>query len=434
MFKRLIILLLAMVLSASSACAAEPAQALYLLVSRDAQGIDTPLGSAVLYQDGSTLLTTAWAVLHVGEGELYALGEGGALAVDSDNVHAFQEGIVLLTLETPSPAQPLGLNVTGSSTCALGHDAQGHPLCQEISAPAPIPYGDSAALLYSVPQAMLPGSVLVDETNALIGVTLAAYGEGVNRYMAIGSSQLPTSEKTTEWLTGFKLTLEWGFLTVDWSVCDFTCDQEDCVFAVIYTIKGNPYFSYLLSNGQESSIRFPAIPGETYQLRLQHAHGEPDYHAEYDVNDVETIAMFETPPFALYDYKDTDIYLSCAPAAEAESFQNTFLPPMEITAEALADENTAIFLQVSSSYTVEKNEVADLLLTLTTPEGYIFFTESGFIFDASLQEKDMWNIPVSDMLDDYLSFNATGVFAPGEYTLRYYLNGALANTFAWTLE
>ena len=56
------------------------------------------------------------------------------------------------------------------------------------------------------------------------------------------------------------------------------------------------------------------------------------------------------------------------------------------------------------------------------------------MFEPSLQARDEWNVEIYSMLDDYLAYNDTGAFAPGEYTLCYYLDGALANQLSWTLE
>lgn len=426
MFRRVFAVALALCLLASCAWAA-PADALYLLVNGE-----KTLGSAVLYRDQNTLLTTLWAVLEAGD-DLRAQGAGGSLPVVGTTLLA--DGLLELTLGEASPATPLTVSGGAQAVFVLGYDAQHQPLQGEAAHLSFFPHGETARVLYTAPTSMLPGGVLVDEQGALCGVTLAAYGEGVNRYMAMSAGDIaPLAQEEGLWLRGFTAEAGEGCLVVDWSGCDLACEREDCVISLFFADSMNPFYSYM-DHLQGTSARLPVAPGRSYEVWLQHAHQEADHVSRCPREAILTVELPPAQPFALYDYRDAEIYLSAAPMRGVANYYNTYLPPMEtINGDTLSDPETAVFLQVSSSYKVEKNQDATLVVTLTTPEGYLLDDLGGFTFDAALQERDNWNVELYPMLDEYLELNGTGKFAPGEYTVCYYLDGALGNSFTWRME
>ncbi len=436
MFKRMLVIILALMLFLPCAAAEEPAQGVYLLVDRDENGIDTPIGSAVVFQDQSTLLTTAWTVYQQ-KGLIYALGQGGEALVEDVRVYSAEGGLVLLQLASPVPAQPLGLSTAQTSQESLavcGHSLQGTAVQGSIAHPAVIPFRSFTALTYTAECALLPGSMLLDDQGQLAGVTLAAYGEGVNRYLALSAADIAATQQETEWLTGFTVTPGTGKLTVDWSSCGLDCAEEDCTLTLFYADIANTFYSTLpLEEGTSADVHL--MPGRSYQVWIQHCHGEADMYAARPQESAVSVILPQAAPFALYNYQDAEIYLSSAPIDQAEDWYNKHLPPMEeLTPDTLGDASSAIFMQVSSAYTVTQDESAMLLVALTTPEGYAVCSLGEFLFDKTLQQQDLWNFPIYPLLDDYLAFNGTGVFAPGEYSISYYLDGALCNTFTWTME
>ena len=428
MLKRVLMILLTLLLLASAACA-EPADALYLLVDGE-----QPLGTAVLYKDQNTLLTTLWTLVGAPCEDLHAVGAGGSLPVAEWN-GTLNADLIELTLEEASPATPLAISEGAQTVYVLGHDLQKQSVHAEAAHLSIIPYGETARVMYTAPAALLPGGVLVDEQGALCGVTLSAYGESVNRYVAMSATEItPMEGSDTAWLQGFTVTPGVGKFTVDWSACDLSCERKDCVISLFFADSMNPFYSYM-DQLEGTSAVVPVMPGRSYEVWMQHAHQQIDHSIPCPEEAVVTVGIAPAEPFALYDYHDAEIYLSAAPMKGVTSYYNTYLPPVEnISADTLSDPETAVFLQVSSSYTVEKNEEASLLVTLTTPEGYVLDYLGGFTFDASLQEKDNWNVELCPLLDDYLSMNGTGEFAAGVYTVSYYLDGALGNSFAWVME
>lgn len=426
MVKRLIALLLALLLI-FPALGEEGTSALYLLVLCDSTGEMQSVGSAVLYRDNTTLLTAA--PIPQTEG-LYAQGAGGSLAIAA--AKALGDGLTLLTLETPSLAAPLAINAEGSPALALGHDTEGGACSSTLDYMTIMPYGSDYALIYTAQQAMLPGSVLLDENGAICGVTLAAYGEGIDRYVAVMDQALAGLEYNVSWVSDFTVAQEQGLLTVDWSACDMTCDQKDCVVSLFVQDLQNPYFTYyIVEEGDQAELLL--APGRSYRLWLQHAHGEaqPDMTFPENPSVLAELPIPET--FNLYDYETIAMYLSAVPAAQAEEADNTYLPPMEnVNAQTLLDPDNAVFLQVRSTYGVDQQEDALLVIALITPEGYCFCTEGQFLFQPELQQQDDWNVNINGLLEAYVTYG--GQLASGEYTIIYYLDGALGAQFAFTLE
>lgn len=439
MLKRLLLLLLALMLLVPAAQADVPgSDALYLLIARDDQGNETPVGSAVLYQSPSTLLTTVWAAQT--SGELYAAGQGGTVRITGAHRPHEQSELVLLQLETPSPATPLNLSTQSSELTVLGHQGS-QAVSGLIAYPSYGYYGELPAAVFTAPAPLMPGSVLLNSYGELAGITMATHLEGINRYVALTSEEILTEftsagAKTdgVTWLEGFTVTPGIGQVTVDWAAALPECPEEDCVISLFFADASNPYFSYLTPE-EGTSFDLCLTPGRTYDVWVQHAHGEIAITAQRPQEYAVTATVGETEPFALFDYQDHEIYLGSVSLAEAEAALTQKVPPMEsITKDALTDPDTAIFLQVSSSYTIEETSEAGLLLTLFTPEGYAFDHLGLFIFDTTLQNEDVWNVDITGLFADYTAFSPSGEMLSGDYALRYYLDGALANEILWTLE
>lgn len=440
MLKRMLALVLAMMLLPLAACAQEQTcDALYLLVSRDAQGNDTPLGTAVVFMESSVLLTTTGFA--VGDGTLYAVGKGGALAVNGAAALPDINGLMLLSLESPSPAAPIGQGRLEGALTILGSSKDGTIVSSAIDHPSYMPYNKDYLLLYTAGTSLLPGSIVLDSSGGLACMTLAAYSEGLNRYAGVLYDSISAAMKSTKaappegvsWVTGFTATAGAGEFTVDWSACDLNCEKEDCVIGVIFANVNNRYFSYRKAEG--SSVQIHAVPGETYRVWVQHAHGDLDVSASRYADEAVTVVLPQAVPFTKYAYTDLEMYLGAVPAAVAEDYINVRVPALEeITAQTLTDPEQAIFLQLHSTYDIDHTFQRDLVVALTTPEGYIFDYASQFIFDLTLQRSDVWNVDITRLLQDYLAFNGTGVMSPGQYALRYYLGGEMANELLWTLE
>jgi hypothetical protein len=168
MFRRVIVLLLALFMLGGAACA-ESTDALYLL-----QSGEKALGTAVLYQDQHTLLTSLWALLGA-EDDLCAVGAGGTLTVRESTLLA--DGLVQLTLEEASPAVPLQVSRGARMVYALGHNAEHQPVHKVAGYCSHFPYDETerhvGRSLHCSPQKYRPGlssgavSTLATETSSL---------------------------------------------------------------------------------------------------------------------------------------------------------------------------------------------------------------------------------------------------------------------------
>lgn len=419
--RKWLILLLALLLACPAL--AEDVSPFYLLVAEDG----TPVGTAALCQDASTLLAAAHLVE---QGSLMAQGAGGTIAVTQ--VRLMSDDLALLTLASPSPAQPLALNLESTPMAVLGYDEKSAPCYSTLEQRAIIPYGEDYALTFTAQLPMLPGGILLDNEANLCGLCVASYGEGVNRYVSIAGQLLETVKHNATWVTGFTAVPGAGQIEVDWSACDVACSQEDCLLVLFAEDVENPYYSYYTTKGRtRATLLLP--PGRSCRLWLQHAHGEPATGMTMPESLAQQVALPDPEVFDRYAFTNGEMYLSAVPAAQAESAANTRQPPMPaVTAQALLEPDSAIFLQVRSSYQVEEEQTALLVTSLVSPEGCCFTLEGSFVFSPTLQDQDDWNINVTELFTSCAAY--CGGLPGGEYTLSFYLNGALGGTMTFTLE
>lgn len=451
MMKKLLALMLAVTLAclsvpAMAAGAAEPA--LYRLVSRDARGNDTVLGSAVLLMERTVLLTTVWAAQ--ADGGLYAIGSGGEFPIER-GVRVPSDGdLLILELDKESPAAPLLLGSSDTDDLvSVGIRGDGTVISADVRHVSTVPYRGENCLLLTAEEDLLPGSVILGANGDLAGVVVAEYGEGAGRYVAMPAETIYQllAEDTqsmdegwqeslpdgSSWLKDVSVTAKPGMLLVDWSASEIENLSEDSVFEVFFADMANPYYSYVQVDGSERQAELPAVPGREYMVWVQHAHGEAVTDGYRPDELAVQVRTEDAAPMELYSYADTTFYLGAVPAEQAENVEG-LVPPLEaITAEALSDPTTALCLQAVSTYEIDQTTEAALLVTLFTPEGFVFMEDAGFIYEPSLAKEDIWHVDVTELFGDYSLYNGTGSLASGEYTLAYYLDGCLANSLQWTL-
>lgn len=446
MLKRFFVLLLALALLIAAPALAEdaPFDALYRLVLRNGQQ-DTLLGSGVVCVQPDVLVTSVAAIPSAGK--LYAVGAGGEFAVTQMERMAEGCDLALLLLDSATPTQPLRLTPAEAPLRVMGVLPDGRMTAADASHLTVIPYQGMACLLFSGEENLLPGSVLLDESGGLAGVTLATYGEGAGRYLALTADEIyrgilsdtsaaPVHETPdgVTWVSGFTVTPLDGRLHVDWAGCIPREQRQGRTLTVFFANEANPYYSYIQADEDENTMDVPAAPGQRYSVWLQLSEGEANFNVMQPDSSSVTVDTNPSHPFNRLGYKDQACYLGVLPA-DADSDPTAMIPPLEpITAEALAAPDSKFFLQAVSKYRIKRREEAQLLIVLTTPEKNTFLIEAGFIFDPALTDGDVWNAEITELFTDYLCLNETGQFAPGSYTLAYYLDGGLASQLTFTLE
>lgn len=437
--KRLLMLLLCLMLLPLPAMAAEAAQpSVFLLTSVNEAGEETVLGSGLLMLEGDVLLTSAPIPEELESVRAYAPnGEVYEVLFSIPGEHGVQ--MLVLYGESTLPfagvvrAEGMGGMLVGVTEKGLRYSAPAENVTRTT-------FEGHDAWLVSAKEPLLPGAVLIDDNGDVFGVTVADWGEGEARYVAVtgdafvsflmGSSG--TTDGDSEWLTDVRFSYDAGMLTVDWSGCEIDGLSEDSAFTMYFEDVKNTYISYVTGNSEKTSMSIIVVPGREYRFWVRHSHGEADGSAR-----PEDKAMGFTVPElgTLTEYGFTEeSYLAWSrvdetPDATAE------LPKLEfISADSLRNPDIRLYLQVINSYVVDEEIERDMVYVLHTPEDYMFFLGAGYIFGPEYMERDVWNADITEMFDDYLTYNGTGVFAPGEYTVSYVIGGQWAGGFSFTLK
>lgn len=436
--KKLLMLLLCLMLLPRPALASEAVQpSVFLLTTVDEAGQETMLGSGLLMLEGDVLLTSA----PIPE----ALESVRAYAPDGKVYEVLfsipgEQGMQMLILYGESTLSFAGVvRADGANGMLVGMTQKGLRYSALAESVTRATFAGYDAWLVSAKEPLLPGAALIDGNGNVFGITVADWGEGEARYVAVtgdvfanllmGSTENPGDD--SEWLTDVQFSCDAGLLTVDWSECEIGGLSEDSTFTLYFEDVKNPYFSYIFGDSEKTSMNVILVPGRDYRFWLRHTHGE----AEVTARPEDKAMPFTVPELGTlteYDFTE-ESYLGWSradetPAADAE------LPKLEpVTADALRDPDIRLYLQVINSYTVTEEIERDMVYVLRTPEDYTFFLVAGYIFGPEYMDRDVWNADVTSLFADYLSYNGTGSFAPGEYTVSYVIGGQWAGGFSFTL-
>ena len=443
MMKRMLSLLLAalLVLTLLPAIAEEAApQALYRIVKRTYKGDET-LGSAVLFGSDTMLLTGAqvWA-----EGELYAIGADGEHAITWRGTVADSQ-LALLGMATASAAPPRTVTQADhiQDHQLYGVNAQGEFVGMTVVHTRRTVIDGRAEVLLHAEDGMMPGAIMLGADGNLAALAVSLYGEGLGVYTALANVTLDRlltgmAGTSTGLLHGVTLKCEKGVLTVDWSEA-YGCEvTEDSIVTVYMTAMVNPYLSYEVLTEGETSATFPALPG----------------------TQVAVWVAVSTEELAEPLYPETDAQIARAVVPEAESFSGyglrnlccgvtwgepglegapaDFLPQQPLTRETLSDPDAAFYFQTEDTYQVdEEDDDHVLLVALYTPEGYVFYYYSGYIFMPEYGAGDLWIADSTGVIRDYARFGSYGdtqAWPAGEYAFVYYIDGGEVARIPFTLD
>lgn len=435
---------LALILALAAAClparAADVSQGLspvYTLLSMDEGGNATLLGTAVLFENATTLVTTLWAA--DAPGTLMARGSGGLLAVEDVFQPTERSPLVLLTLAEPSPGQPVSLGKAEGTLSCRGVTKQGTAFALPVERVNTTPLDGADCLLFTGMAQALPGAVLLDASGALAGLAVATYTEGANRYVAYPAEHIaalldggaPAAEGLT-WHTGLSAREEKGLVTVDWSGLTPAPAEGESAFTLIWADADNRYYSYASVAWEEGAYAFPAVPGHIYVVWLAQTAGEElDWAIDFPMDAGLVVEAAPQPDFDAWDFADQEAYLAWADAGASPGAAERLPALTPLTVQALEDEGIRLYLQATSTYRVEEEQEALMTLVLTAPDGSSYAETSGFLFMPELGEGDVWHGEVTGLFRDCAAY--TGL-APGTYELCYYLDGRLATRVPLTVE
>lgn len=441
--KKLIVLLLCALLLPILPAVAEGMEdvPLFRLVTVDESGQEITIGSGVLITSEHELLTSA-AMCDLGVTAAYA-PDGTVYAVT--NATIYKTGFAQLELDQDAkmPAAQYA-EAASAQYWLMGVTRNGLRYSAPATNVTTTRYSGQDAWLVSASEALLPGAVLVHPDGDLVGLVAATWGEGEARYVVLPGSDavlwataaIPVGDvraaRNSEWLQDVALTYEAGVLMIDWSGSAIRDMSENGGFAVYVTDTENKYYSYYLLDGNSFSIQLLLVPGREYLIGVTQTHNGGDNITHLSRKEMDVFVVPEAGPLEEYGFT-SECYLSAFPIDETPDPVGTLPPMEEITAETLADISTSLYIMVINTYDVEEEIEASMIFSLHTPEGYALFSASGYIFAPEYEERDAWNADVTELFAEYLAYT-NGEFAPGEYELRYAIDGVWADTFTFTLE
>lgn len=445
--KKLLALLICLaMLPAFPAMAGERAQiSLFRLTVTDENGQETEIGSAIPALDGQCLFTNA--IIDDAEA-VKAYGPDG-VAYQPQFVTERGSGIAMLVLDQAAGCKVPALSKNSAYRSRLVGVTR-HGLTYDMPAISVVDtvYQGMPAVLVSAKEPLRPGAVLVDDQGDLIGMTVAEWGEGEARYVALTgdvmmdellTSMLVEPEKVenpkiagrTSWLLDAYLIYWDGMLAVDWSDSEIDGLNSRSVMTVYVECASNNYYVYYTADPSDGVMFVDVAPGYEYRVWVNHSYGMPDLArlAEYALE----VKIPEAGNYGYHGFTN-ECYLAWAPAEDTPDVSEK-LPALEpITAEALEDAGRKLYLQAMNTYAIDEELETSLTLVLQSPEGYVFHSLSGYIFMPDIQDEDVWNAEVTPLFKRYLTYSDTSSFAPGEYTLSYLISGEWAGSVTFTLE
>ena len=405
----------------------------------DEDGQRTVLGTGLLMLENDVLLTSAALpetldrVLACGpDGSVYSL----LLGIPGEH------GLRMLVLNGQSPLPYAEVvRAEDANGMLVGMTESGLQYSAPVQSVARTTFEGYDAWLVSAKEPLLPGAALLDGNGNVMGMTVAEWGEGEARYVAVTGSAFMTmllggsgtTGNENEWLTDVQITYEAGLLTLDWSGCEISGLSEDSAFTLYFEDTKNTYVSYITGNSEKTSMSILVVPGREYRFWVRHSHGTGNDDVSRPAERAMTFAVPELGDLTDYGFAE-ESYLSWARVDETVD-PTAELPKLEfISAYSLTNPEIRLYLQVINSYTVTEEIERDMVYVLHTPEDYTFFQGAGYIFGPSYQDRDVWNADITGLFDNYLSYNGTGVFAPGTYTVSYVIGGQWAGGFSFALR
>lgn len=441
MKKLLALLLCALLLPILPAVAEDELELpLFRLVTFNAEGREVTLGSALLAVEEDMLLTTV-PVADWGTVIAYS-PDGMAYSVWAEK--ELSHGVTLLWLNRKTGHAPAWLSLPFGVLRVVGYTRSGLFHDMESEHPMMTGYHDETAWLVDAVEPLLPGAVVTGNGNEWLGLVAATWGEGEASYVALPVSTMREVLKEAEsarapvnpgWLTGLFLRYQDGVLTVDWSGSEIEGLSEDSGFVVYVQDVGNEDLFYTYYRIEDASVRSKDIivaPGRHYQVWVWHDRGG---NSGVKNPGVRNATMFETPDSGLFtDYGFTS---ECRfVVTKDDGDPNISEDIADVSADnifMLLEAGKELYLRVVNTYDVDEDIKLPLVIALETPEGYLFTDEQGYIFSPEYEENDVWSVPVGELFKTYFEYGV-GYCVPGEYRLRYAIDGVWAGEYAFTKE
>ncbi|MDO4484269.1 MAG: hypothetical protein Q4C54_07530 [Clostridia bacterium] len=139
---------------------------------------------------------------------------------------------------------------------------------------------------------------------------------------------------------------------------------------------------------------------------------------EPETEDIQFVRVECPGAYTDYEYRDkVDII---ALDSDVTPDENTAAVPVKDCTDIVGDEGKTLYLRVLSMYRVEEEITLPLMITLTAPDGQVYFHSARFIFVPSIQDNDVWYDNITQLMDDCRRMSG---LKEGTYTVRYYIDG-----------
>lgn len=440
--KKILALLLALLLTAAvTAGSGEEETAAPGMFDLYAMDGETPvwLGTAVSLYDG--ILMTADIVLP--ESLTHLVITDGRNVWDAEAAAPDRAGIavtILYDTETQKPAA--GIFELDSGAAKLTDcfvttgDEKLSRVNRDVLSGSAITWRSASCLLLSLSGSVAPGSPLVTEDGKLAGIAVGEWAEGENRVVFLSADgvyqslsealDMFTGENPVDPPEGLEITLKANTVTFDWSRMNLPEKAEGEELYLIVADSINRYLTYYRIDDAETSCDMLLTPGRTYHSGIAAS-------AETPSQVPDSYAVTVLPPAEkLTDYGFTSVVCAIAEAPEEGLPENGLPTPVTEVTEELLRSGRAYFYSFSTYEVPDTIEGISLLITLTDPEGNNYRYASGWIYDPSYMDNDVWAVSMNDtglleMLNDF-------GYPAGTYEMTMYIGGALADSFTFELK
>ena len=324
-----------------------------------------------------------------------------------------------------------GDSVPASSCTVRFGDSLGSRINRGILASEEIHMNGQRFLLLDLTDPAPVGSPVLTGDGRMAGVVTAQWAEGVNRVLVMPAdgvarsvgmvagliTGLPEWGETPEGLT---VSVEKNLVTIDWTDMALPEKTEGSDVYMVLVDTGNDYLTSFTAERDVRRVTLLLAPGRFYIVGPVVSEGRPSVLPK----DYASFYLPKAEKLTEYGFKPIR-------TAIAEKRVGKITPVDEVTEELLRS-GRAYFWSSSSYNVTEKIEGKTLLITLTDPEGNNYRYESGWMYDPSCMERDIWYLKLSEMgLTDSLDEKG---WPKGVYRMAYYVDGDLGGELEFRLK
>ena len=447
--KRILVIVAALLLSFSAACAEEAAQ--------PAEAAEPPADLFDLLDYGGE--SAAWAGSAIPISEDILLAPVSVLEIPADQL-AVSDGACQWEAAAVLPADggrfaavfynpgetaaqygswpllPLGDSVAASACTVRFGDSLGSRINRGVLSAEEISWQGERCYLLSLTDTAPAGSPVLTEGNELAGIVIAQWADGVNTVLALPaegiargvSGVLSLLAGLPEWADapeGLEVTVRQNAVTIDWSEMSLPETKEgERVWMVLYDT-GNSFLTSWPADGEDRKLTQLITPGRFYiagpVVSSEHPGDLPAQYISFCVPEAESLTD--------YHFKPVQTAIAELPA-DGQKEGGAPVPVTEVTEELLRS-NRAFFYSHSTYQVVTVFSDRPMLITLTDPDGNNYRYESSWMYSPDLMKEDIWYLLLKDTgLTELLDVNG---YPPGLYRMAFYVDGKLADSFTFEL-